>query len=65
MASPTRTLAVTPRGQLALQLARLERAADQLTDAELLDLAAALEPLARLARIKADYRRAVEARAIV
>lgn len=40
-------MGLTPKGRLAVQLHRLERAAAALTEPELLDLVAELEPIAR------------------
>jgi hypothetical protein len=54
--STTRPTALTTKGQLTVALIRLERALEHLTDAEQADLLAELQPLARVARNRAESR---------
>ena len=52
--STTRPAALTVKGQITVALIRLERALDHLTETEQADLLAELQPLARVARSRAE-----------
>jgi hypothetical protein len=48
--------ALTPKGQATVALIRLERVLEHLTEAELVDLVSALQPIVRVARSRAEGR---------
>ena len=54
-----RPATLTPKGRIIVALIRLERALDHLTEAEQADLLVELQPLARVARCRAESRQSL------